>query len=277
MIGLALVAWARGEKDRAREYAATSQSFAIEMNDPYSMQIYESFKIRLAFLSDEFTESPMEVSPTIIDSNKFWLETPSLTRAEYHVRKDTPADCRMAHRLIKEALQRLQAHHNTPQMTQFLALKAVALHCSGRKEEALQVLEKTLRTAEPLGFRRTFIDRGPHMAELLKVLLARRPHDTYLRRLLDGFDFVKATSETCYAVPQVAVSDKPNSERLSNREIDVLLLLAERLSNKEIAERFFVSPDTVKKHTINIYRKLGVNDRRQAVVTARTLGILPLK
>jgi ATP/maltotriose-dependent transcriptional regulator MalT len=66
-------------------------------------------------------------------------------------------------------------------------------------------------------------------------------------------------------------------ERLSNREIDVLLLLAERLSNKEIAERFFVSPDTVKKHTINIYRKLGVNDRRQAVVTARTLGILPLK
>jgi LuxR family maltose regulon positive regulatory protein len=57
----------------------------------------------------------------------------------------------------------------------------------------------------------------------------------------------------------------------------VLVLLAERLSNKEIAERFFVSPDTVKKHTINIYRKLGVNDRRQAVVAARTLGILPLK
>jgi ATP/maltotriose-dependent transcriptional regulator MalT len=69
----------------------------------------------------------------------------------------------------------------------------------------------------------------------------------------------------------------PFLERFSNREIDVLLLLAERLSNKEIAERFFVSPDTVKKHTINIYRKLGVNDRRQAVVTARTLGILPLK
>ncbi|UCE56839.1 MAG: response regulator transcription factor [Desulfobacterales bacterium] len=62
---------------------------------------------------------------------------------------------------------------------------------------------------------------------------------------------------------------------MSNGELDVLMLLEERLSNKEIV--LFVSPDTVKKHTINIYRKLNVSGRRQAVTAARKHGFLPVK
>jgi LuxR family maltose regulon positive regulatory protein len=62
---------------------------------------------------------------------------------------------------------------------------------------------------------------------------------------------------------------------LSNRELDVLLLLGERLTNKEIAERLYISPITVKTHTANIYRKLKVNSRRQAVARALQLGLLP--
>ena len=73
------------------------------------------------------------------------------------------------------------------------------------------------------------------------------------------------------------VADAILSNGLSNREIDVLNLLAERLTNKEISHRLFVSPETVKKHNFNIYRKLGVNDRRQAVAAARKLGVLSPK
>jgi LuxR family maltose regulon positive regulatory protein len=62
---------------------------------------------------------------------------------------------------------------------------------------------------------------------------------------------------------------------LTNREIDVLLLLERRLTNKEIAEHLIISPDTVKKHTLSLYRKLGSENRRQAVAQARRLGILP--
>jgi LuxR family maltose regulon positive regulatory protein len=63
-------------------------------------------------------------------------------------------------------------------------------------------------------------------------------------------------------------------ERLTNREIDVLLLLAERLSDKEIAARLVLAPATVRKHTMNIYGKLGVDNRRAAVAQARRVGLI---
>ncbi len=63
---------------------------------------------------------------------------------------------------------------------------------------------------------------------------------------------------------------------LSNRELDVLILLEERLSNKEIARRLVISPSTVKRHTLSIYAKLGVGSRREAVAKARRLGVLPV-
>ena len=73
------------------------------------------------------------------------------------------------------------------------------------------------------------------------------------------------------------VADAILSSGLSNREIDVLNLLEMRLTNKEIAQRLFVSSETVKKHNFNIYRKLEVNDRRQAVAAAKKLGLLSPK
>ncbi|MFZ2361673.1 MAG: LuxR C-terminal-related transcriptional regulator, partial [Anaerolineae bacterium] len=63
-------------------------------------------------------------------------------------------------------------------------------------------------------------------------------------------------------------------ESLTNREMDVLLLLAQRLSDKEIAERLVLAPVTVKKHTLHIYQKLGVNNRRAAAEMARQLGLV---
>jgi LuxR family maltose regulon positive regulatory protein len=69
-------------------------------------------------------------------------------------------------------------------------------------------------------------------------------------------------------------SPRKLDEKLTNREIDIVKLLSQRLSNKEIAEKLFISPETVKRHTINIYRKLSVHNRQEAVVRAKALGLL---
>ena len=139
-----------------------------------------------------------------------------------------------------------------------------------------------LNLAETRRLVRSFIDRGPLMAELLEELLKKSPENTYLHRLLDAFT-MERSSERCLAEasgedrrPQITPA--PNealTAGLSNRELDVLMLLQERLTNKEIAQRLFISSETVKTHISKIYRKLNVNTRRQAVTTARRLNLLP--
>ena len=65
------------------------------------------------------------------------------------------------------------------------------------------------------------------------------------------------------------------TDPLTSRELEVLALLPERLSNKEIAHRLGLAPTTVKRHTVNLYGKLGVNKRWDAVIKAEALGVLP--
>jgi len=282
LIGLSLVAWARGEVDVANEYAVSARNFALEVNDPYSLKISDSFETRLAIFSGEISVKPEAYSPTV-DSNRFWLEVPSLTHAEYLINKATPKDCSTGLECIEDARQRAEQHHNTRQAIQFLAAKAVALKCAGNLAGALEVLEETLQMAEPLGFVRVFLDRGPVMAELLNALLERGFERPYICRILAGSGD-KKPSEMATAISSLdqhsqaeQTEDVVLANGLSNREIDVLNLLAERLANKEIAEQLIISPETVKKHNFNIYRKLEVNDRRQAVAAAKTLGLLSPK
>ena len=110
------------------------------------------------------------------------------------------------------------------------------------------------------------------MAGLLYEALKRKIAPDYIQRLLAAFP----TEEQKKTVG--LKSQDPDSgwvEPLSDREIDVLQLLAEGLTNQEIAQKLYVSLNTVKAHTRNIFGKIGVNNRTQAVVKARTLGILP--
>jgi LuxR family maltose regulon positive regulatory protein len=282
LIGLAITAWAKGETDRAWECAAAAHSFAREKSDPYSLQIAESFQLRMKILSGYERGDPADTAPAEDDSNKVWLETPSLTSAEYLVHRGTRADCEAALQIAEEGLQQAKKHHNTRQVIQFLAVKAVALKCVGRLDEALETLEETLQLAEPLGFVRTFLDRGAPMAELLTALLEKESENPYLHGLLDAFAAERPserhTRESTGENSRRRSAPAPDEtllDGLSDRELDVLILLQERLTNKEIAQRLFVSPETVKTHVSRIIQKMNVKNRRQAVDAARKLNLLP--
>jgi LuxR family maltose regulon positive regulatory protein len=148
-------------------------------------------------------------------------------------------------------------------------LQALALQGRGDTSAALSALERALASAGPRGFVRIFVDEGPTMAGLLHQAAARGIAPDYSRLLLAAFE------ETTKDESKASVH-RPSSivEPLSDRETEVLGLIAQGLTNREIAERLFLAVSTVKVHTRNIYGKLGVHSRTQAVTQARELGLL---
>jgi LuxR family maltose regulon positive regulatory protein len=136
----------------------------------------------------------------------------------------------------------------------------------------VQLLGETLALAEPEGFIRIFVDEGPPMARLLYEALSRGIAPDYVRRLLSAFPDTKPEPA---GPPSAQASESDWIEPLSEREIEVLALVAEGLTNQEIASRLFLSHHTIKAHTRNIFGKLDVHNRTEAVARGRSLGILP--
>jgi LuxR family maltose regulon positive regulatory protein len=153
-------------------------------------------------------------------------------------------------------------------------LEATAYHILGQNDEAARLLDEALVMAEPGGFVRTFVDEGPLMAQLLSEAAARGIRPEYIGKLLAAF--VDATKDDADASIRRRMELTPSSlvEPLSAREIEVLQLVAQGLTNKQVADRLYLSLHTVKAHARNIYGKLGVGNRTQAVARAKALGIL---
>jgi LuxR family maltose regulon positive regulatory protein len=146
-------------------------------------------------------------------------------------------------------------------LIQVLTLLALAYQVQGRPEKGQHALNQALTLAEPNRFMRIFLDEGEPVIDMLRRSAARRDVSGYLRQLFT-------------AVEGDPVPSLPPLDPLSEREMDVLRLLAKGLSNKEIADRLFITPGTVKVHASNIYGKLGVSGRAQAAAWGRELGLL---
>ena len=148
-----------------------------------------------------------------------------------------------------------------------IVLQALARHANGEKDEALRILGEALALAEPNGFIRTFIDEGSPMVGLLAAAVAQGIMPGYATALLD------ALREPSPA-PGGSLHGGSLVEALTRRELEVLKLVAQGLSNEEIGERLFLSLSTVKGHNRNIFDKLQVQRRTEAVARARALRLL---
>lgn len=157
-------------------------------------------------------------------------------------------------------------------LIEILALQALSLQALDDTDQAIITLERALTLAESGGFIRIFVDEGPPMAHLLYEAATRGIAPDYVSRLLGAFRVAEAIQA---ASSQTQPPEAELIEPLSERELEVLQLIAEGLTNQEVSSRLYLSLHTVKAHTRNIYSKLGVNNRTLAVATARSLGILP--
>ena len=151
-----------------------------------------------------------------------------------------------------------------------IVLQAVAHYLHGEKNLAVQLLGETLALAEPHGFIRLFVDEGIPMDKLLAAAAADRMMPDYIEKLLATFkaEEYKHTDNAHLITPQSLI------DPLSQREIEILRLIAQGLSNHEISARLFLALDTIKGHNRRIYAKLQVQRRTEAVARARALGLL---
>ena len=146
-------------------------------------------------------------------------------------------------------------------------MEALLFHERGEHQKALAKLEEAIQISRPGGYLRVFVDLGTPMHALLTELRQKEIEPGYLDRILKAFPTDQATDSPTNR------TDRLND--LTKREYEILELLVHRLSNQEIAERLVISSGTVKQHLYNIYQKLQVKSRRQAVSAAKDLGILP--
>ena len=169
--------------------------------------------------------------------------------------------------LLGRLLEAAEAGGPQGAVIEILVLQALARQLRGDLPAALAALERALALAEPEGHVRVFVDEGPPMADLLRRGCHRGQR---LRRL---------TPDSCSTrrgrapAPRRTASDGGLVEPLSEREQEVLRLLATDLSGPEIARRLVLSLNTVRTHTKNVYAKLGVNSRRAAVRRAEELDL----
>ncbi|MBK9710153.1 MAG: tetratricopeptide repeat protein [Kouleothrix sp.] len=176
-----------------------------------------------------------------------------------------------AGRLLGRLLMAAEAGERRGRAIELLALQARAHAAMGEPAAAREALARALRMAEPEGYARIFVDEGAPMAALLRSLKDEvGSTKSYLDQLLRAFEIGSA------AAPHLSpLAAQPLVEPLSQREREVLALIAAGLSNQQIAVRLIISLTTVKTHAANIFGKLGVASRTQAVAEARVLGLLP--
>jgi LuxR family maltose regulon positive regulatory protein len=176
--------------------------------------------------------------------------------------QETAVELHAVFSLLARLLRAAEAGRRTSSMIEILLIQAQAHITDGDLPQSYRALERALRLAQPEGYVQVFVDEGPLLAHLLARMSIPDALQAYVQTILQAFG---------HPTPVTAA---PLVEPLTLREIEILRLIAAGLSNQEIAAQLHLSPQTIKVHTRNIYGKLGVTSRTQAVAQGRALGMV---
>jgi LuxR family maltose regulon positive regulatory protein len=279
---LALTYQALGRTTKTQEMLDLVANYALEIRNTSLLQTAQAFQAELALRQENITETSHWAKA--FDPDPFFVAyrfyVPQITHAKWLMSKNTNNGYLQATDFLLRLHDFFASSHNSSLLIEVLALQALLHDVKGDRPIAIAALEKAVIMAEPGGFIRPFIDLGSKMAALFLRLAEQKPVSEYIEKIIKAFrneNFAEQAEPSKNPLTQLpAVSTQPLTEPLTRREIEILVLLAPGLVNKEIGARLFISPETVKKHTQAIYRKLNVSNRRQAVVRAYELGLLPL-
>lgn len=271
LTGLARIATIRGCHEQAAAYAGLARAFAEERDNAVLREASAACEAGLALAAGDHVRAIWLaglISPDAYTGTACWLEQPRQRRAALQIARATPGSLAEAVADLRRYLAEAVAAHNIYRQVHVGALLGVALAAQGDQNGALAAIERVVALAAPRGLLRSLVDYGPEVAGLLARLPRDHEHRLYISGVLSRF-------------AQTAEVPAPRNERrvgegldLTFRELEVLVLVAQQLTDAEIAARLLVSINTVKTHTGNIYSKLAVQGRRRAIFRARELGLI---
>jgi LuxR family transcriptional regulator, maltose regulon positive regulatory protein len=265
---------ARGDTEYALKLAHNAERLARDSGTPQAIVGVALWKARLHLMRDEpqAAASDQKRASSMGDVPRSTRESERISLARLRVAQE---DYDGALQLLDRALKVGQAADSTSNVIQILILQALALRAKDEKTRATGIMGEALALGQPEGYVRTFVDEGPAMAVLLSETLEARRRERldsankvpvhYIRRLIA----VLERDASGNASPAAGLP-----EPLSERELEVLQLIAAGKTNRRIAAELFISVGTVKSHINNVYRKLDAHSRTQALVRARELNLI---
>ncbi len=273
-VGKALTQQLSGKPENANTTLANLAAFVNESDDPLNQVLMKSCQARIDLLrgnreaairwADSYNESPGVFDLFV------WLGCPAMTRVRAYISMGSPASLEKAQQGVDEIRIVSESCQLINQLIEVTVLESLILDKQGNSDQAMQVLENVIALAEPSGWLRPFIEAGPEMNDLLERYCRLNQDCEFACHLLELFQSFNKQNphnpETETTSPEVPGG--VFAEELTNREIDILELLAQRMQNKEIANKLFISVHTVKDHLKHIYQKLGTVNRREAVTVA---------
>jgi LuxR family maltose regulon positive regulatory protein len=278
---------ARGEMDPARfafqkAEEALTKTYSPYRRDAYLIVHWVQFWLASGALDramnwvEEMTQQSSVHSPSAHEHAPLAHEREDVARARIVLAQQKPT---LAISLLEPLPDIAERQERWSHVIEMKVLQALAHALRNEDQEALTILAQAVHLAEPEGFIRIFADEGAAMATLLSRLRdqERKLGPTpYLDTLLAAFSPGSATHKPSRGVDPSRghLMEQPLIDPLSERELEVLHLMARGDSNQEIATQLVITLDTVKRHVTHIFEKLGVHNRVQAVARARALGLL---
>jgi LuxR family maltose regulon positive regulatory protein len=278
---LARVYLAQGRVDDALETLDRLEAVAHQASAPLTLALTATWRARVALSQGDIMtaerwsrarglhiEGPLPSDDDVARDQAAYATLVRLAIAQQRAQEALP--------LLDHLRAQALASGQTPRRIEALILRALALEDIGQRAEALSALREALHMAEPEGYVRLYVDEGRPVATLLNRLQrSSQDPNVYCDRLLAALDHAVTVPTSLNAHSRGnTTTDLHHDALLSEREREVLRMVAAGVSNAEIARQLVIEVSTVKRHVSNILAKLGAANRTEAAARARSMDLL---
>ena len=276
-VGLAFCSLRSGRRDDAQRFADLATAYASEFDIGDLVAVADSLHAEIALHSEETGRAlrwaeRFESGPPV---RRLLYAAPMIALVKILVAEGSTAGLARADAVVTTWIEFAESTHWRPLLVQLLGLRAVRAAMSGDDNAVHKDMGRAVSLSQPGGAVRLLADLGPDVADILNQLDVHGEELAHVAAILAAIDPVgNDPADPLSSAAEDSALDLRTGLGLTQRESEILRLLGERYSNKEIASELLIAPATVKKHTITIYEKLHVSGRREAAEKATALGYL---